>query len=1206
MNSSLQHFFSDNPYDSIDSDDESESANLNEFDGNQITIDIVYGVLRDWTCIAAGLHGPWTESSEYSITDVLDGHGSFPSYPSTTMVPQWNAPNFLAATTQEDLISIGDSTGAARRADSSRSRRRLTTVRETLGRTSACLPSTDLIDDVSSRKRRRIFPNMPASSRDVPVDYGNLRNHIDALPSLSRNPEARASTDRRVTSDHQQARQKSQATQIEDPTTCQKARQSTAHPSRLPLTSKVGCSSALFVSELIPSSFTPLQRFQVLDVLHYEAPYIPTCIVGATGQAPQLYFGSLHCNRHLLPKHTDDKISQMSQALGPPTTVKSNVILPVEVLAHIARYLKRSDMQALLLTSKEYNAKLGPLYFQHIVLPFKSNIFSGLKNISVTDSMHGKEKILNSATLPAASILPTTTHDTEEDLGTLPSDLNMFKTWGSSIMKFAFSLEADQDELTEAPEKQVMNTYSTFYEQSTPWPAQEYLLNPKIQKLEMTADQTNLMELAFSSLTNVNEFALAVDSGLGYLEGFDKSDRAKIVTDKAKVFGRRFALSKEGEIRSWLEVSSSVLARFSLHDREIYNSYVKLLALIPRLAHTLIDLVTHYMNKNPRGTLSHLAYIDISDHVKTVMLDLGVLRPDQQPRQWSTAQDLLLAARSIATSMITDSIGNQTPSRSWPTDLHMSVVDPNSYYGHHSIAPSGIWVPDNLRHGLLPHLPAWVDTRTFNYADNLQLTESRDKFSMHSVRGLSRELLIAIFYRPVGSPPPLIFDGVDLDDPIRPAIPENFTMRPLKPRSLTLAQKQWLVETGWVQQAFLTSYITSIIKNKPMFATVRSFTLAKLSSSYLPRLHDRELWGALCNVENLTILVSPDWREIISGHEGEFSSLAVAPSRACSMLTKLLYDLSSISAIKSLKTGFVGGGELAVGIFARNQHLLPAPITDKERSKRHIVMPFIENITFVNCWFVPSMLMAFLQDMLSLKLRTVHFDSVSLLVAGGKTTSFPSLWPTNLPQELVADPSTGTVPPFYLGFGVRQPNRDAVVRQSQVTPAYVRPEPPTQDGYAVPVSWRGQRLHPDTWAEIIDAYTPGQTLQDKRAAFVGEAADLKSHVERKTPFSLEFTSCGYAKLGYQVLGPVLDESQEPDDTSGLARRKMVMRLYMMTSTDPFQAVIVPKLIHPELALLTGGFGMRVGPGNDPGRLDNREDGKPDRGTGRFWGKLVRA
>ncbi|MCJ1285824.1 hypothetical protein MMC26_005165 [Xylographa opegraphella] len=1194
--------FMQNACDWIENDDESESGTLHEFHGHQIRLDIIYGILRDWTCIAAGLRGPWSECSENPLTNLPDECQPSPSCSSTTAIPEWDASNTLVSTDPEDFFSINGHVNAARVGGLFRSRRRPAR---------AGLPVSDLIDHVSSPKRRRVLrDSMVASNADALVGHGNLGNGINAFtPSSSRNPEARASADRRFNSEHQQTKLKPlksfipRSVRTEDWTNCQRT-QETTHPSRVPLTPKAGCYSALFVSELIPSNFTSLQRFQVLDVLHYEAPYIPTCIVGITGQIPQLYFGNLYCNKHLLPEHIHDHTYKMSQIQGSPLVARPTVALPVEVLAHIARYLNRLDMQALLLTSKDFNAKLGPLYFQHVVLPFKSNIFSGLKNTSSIDSKHGNEKVSSSATGPAASTASTSTGHTGAEPNNLPSELNMFRTWGSSIMKFGFSLEVDEDELTNAPEKQITNMYRSFYAHSIPWPQQEYLLNPTIERLDMTADQKNLMELALSSLTNVNELALSVDSGLGYLEGFDKSDRAKIVADKAKFFGRRFALTKEDEIRLWLKAGSSTLARFSLHDRQIYNAYLKVLRKIPRHADTLISLVTYYMNKNPRGTLTHLASVDIFGHVKSIMFRAGIAGLNEHPQQWSTFEELLSVKGLAQADVLTGSLWNLRNPRPTHSMLHNTTFDPNSHNDYHSVAESGLLLPESFQVGPFLPPPDWVDMRRFSTGGRENL-EIRDKFSMTAVRDLNRDLLMRLFCGFAGFPPSVIFDGIDICDQSNSRMSqEAYGSKPLKPSVLKLAQKQWLVETGWMQQTFITSYLNSIIKNKSRFATVRSFTLAKLSSRYLPRLHDREFWDALGQLENLTILVSPDWREIVSGHEGEFSSTQLAPSDACSMLMKLLQELSSIASIKSLKTGFIGGGEHAVGLHARNQHILPAPITDESRSNTYIVMPFIEHLTFVNCWFVPSTLMEFLKSMIHLKLRTVHFDSVSLIVAGGRTTYFEASWPSNFPPEIIPDPSTNTVPPFYLGFTVPQPGFHNTVRQSQITPSFVLPRPAIQDGYRVPVSWKSQRLHNDTWAKIIDAYTPGQTLKDKQGASAQGPPKPRSHGgERERLASLKFTSCGYARLEYQHLGPVLDELEEPEEGSYLARRKAHIEVYMMKSSDPFLAEIVPKILHPELALLTGAFGMTVGPGDDPGRLDNREDGRWDRGTGRFSGEV---
>ena len=154
----------------------------------------------------------------------------------------------------------------------------------------------------------------------------------------------------------------------------------------------------------------------------------------------------------------DDHPYEMPQSLGSPLVTKSKVTLPFDVLAQIARHLNRLDMQALLLTSKEYNAKLGPLYFQHVVLPFKSNIFSGMKNTSPIDSMDDLGEALRSTTLPTPSTPSAVTDHSGEHSKNQRPELNMFKTWGSSITKFGFSLEADEGR-SFAPVANYVNTY---------------------------------------------------------------------------------------------------------------------------------------------------------------------------------------------------------------------------------------------------------------------------------------------------------------------------------------------------------------------------------------------------------------------------------------------------------------------------------------------------------------------------------------------------------------------------------------------------------------------------------------------------------------------------------------------------------------------------------------------------------------------------
>ena len=143
--------------------------------GSQIILDIVYGVLRDWTCISAGLRGPWTDSSEYPLRDVLTKCKPFRFRPSTEAVYDRSSWNFQASTASTDPFSMRDVNDATRRSDLSRPRRGVTGAREWSQHTGVYSPHTELMENVSSRKRRRIFRNGAASLvRDVPGTNGRF------------------------------------------------------------------------------------------------------------------------------------------------------------------------------------------------------------------------------------------------------------------------------------------------------------------------------------------------------------------------------------------------------------------------------------------------------------------------------------------------------------------------------------------------------------------------------------------------------------------------------------------------------------------------------------------------------------------------------------------------------------------------------------------------------------------------------------------------------------------------------------------------------------------------------------------------------------------------------------------------------------------------------------------------------------------------
>ncbi|KAL8956595.1 MAG: hypothetical protein Q9183_006271, partial [Haloplaca sp. 2 TL-2023] len=216
------------------------------------------------------------------------------------------------------------------------------------------------------------------------------------------------------------------------------------------------------------------------------------------------------------------------------------------------------------------------------------------------------------------------------------------------------------------------------------------------------------------------------------------------------------------------------------------------------------------------------------------------------------------------------------------------------------------------------------------------------------------------------------------------------------PNAPTQLQLEWLMEMEWAQGAFLRSWTTSILNNANVFDSLKSINVANLSSNYLMALKRVDLWKAFPNLRSLTILVHPDWQRVYIDGANQVNGALAFPSVAYEEFTTLLTFLFGgatppIKTLESLKVGYVGGGEHATGIFARNQNVLPAPILENPANtnepkglnplsqKDSVTFTQIRHLTFTNCWFFPHALRAFFKKMKGSKVfETITFDSVSL------------------------------------------------------------------------------------------------------------------------------------------------------------------------------------------------------------------------------------
>ena len=709
------------------------------------------------------------------------------------------------------------------------------------------------------------------------------------------------------------------------------------------------------------------------------------------------------------------------------------------------------------------------------------------------------------------------------------------------------------------------------------WPYPSYRRFEICAGLEQTADETGCMTIALSHLVNVTELALSVDSGLGYLSGPDISDRAQIFKEKTKVFGARYPVP-DAESRDRAQAWKTIARKVSNRMR--------------------------YLRIDPSADDQE-----------------NLLRYERQRSEWRNS---LISNPAEATEL-------SNGITSWV----MQYFEQDG--------PSSTRFPPAPR-SLQRLRPALYSVQEAIESSD---TENDDQADGRDDRVMIMQLdLIDMFLTPDEdlATPPLIFEGVDLD---KDSGHESFATASLLPGNLTSAQKEWLLETEWAQRAFLSSYILAVMDNSVAFQNVRTFNLAKLSSRYLPLLDRHDLWAALPNLEVLTILVSPDWRDVTKQPAGSIATPSMKPSLASiQFLTLLKNQVAPIESIKSLTLGYIGGGEHATGLHARNRHVPPAPIGFMMKTRAGVGMnitdfPHVEHLSFINTWFTPDVLKALVDTLKLQQLKTLHFDSVSLVAYGG--VAFPQSMGAHLQHFVPAPPAP---PPSHPGAELRTRSAFGLPQPPPVQIQHALPfgwHHLPQPQHALPLGWQQlpqpqqlwQQPHPaiapllppaattsltstpatfawltndptkDTWAHLIDAITPSENLTQKRFAQDDEALGPKPDPNPSgSLLRLKFTSCGYVKLPYQFfeIGTQWNIINRPYHAK-LYKRFTELLPHMMVSKDDLLGHIIPFMKSEEEDVLVNAFHMRMGWGDDRKKYENREDGQLDGGSGRFSGIL---
>lgn len=650
------------------------------------------------------------------------------------------------------------------------------------------------------------------------------------------------------------------------------------------------------------------------------------------------------------------------------------------------------------------------------------------------------------------------------------------------------------------------------------------------------------MTAAFSNLSQVTELAISIDSGLGWLCGPDISDRVQIFKGKPRVFGSSNTLP-DSQARERIEFWKAIL--------EYYHRV--------RAARADYDRGGSYYRSGLTGAVGHRQSPFPSNNPQST---------NTQPATANTAvssmQPTNLLSNPTGQSAIT-APANTTQQNGIPQSL---------------LNPQGAAASMSLHQ---PHPFQQINASTGNNVSEVAVEEADGDQDEEEVA--DDEDLSGLPNANYGeedeqdSAPPLILTGVDINtagstNDSSAGNPNHFEKSPLIPNHLTSAQKECLLEMAWAQAAFVASYTLAIMDNKIMFSTVCTFNIATLSSRHISSLRRHDFWAALPNLHTLELHITPDWRDIVKEHASFVATPAVNPSIVAVALSALLREfICPLKSIKTLSLGWLGGGEHATGIFARNQHVLPAPLTmqpsDMLENSGHrnlVHFPHVEQLTLTNCWLSPNILVTFVHKHVA-TLRVLKLNSVSL-----------TAMPETRAQVLHAQPGNaiGSAPTVQAALAAVNPG---------------------------PTDWLSRSHRLGSWPDVIEKITPGTTLADLRNArdATHEPAIRRSQASLER---IDFQSCGYVLLPNPI-GLVQTAIDLPDDTNAmipqLQKRRSYLMPFMLQTQDQLLGQIIPRMKAEELNTLLHAWNMHQGWGRDPKKYENLEDGQPLGGTGRFTG-----
>lgn len=230
--------------------------------------------------------------------------------------------------------------------------------------------------------------------------------------------------------------------------------------------------------------------------------------------------------------------------------------LPTEVFQIIAKLLDWEDVTNTRLVCREFEKKISEILFKTVVVPFRDEIYG----MMIEGAKNGPSKLKHGQAV--------TQKNPDSSTKLFHDGMKVFQAWGPHINHFAMAFEINEKQLASPPMKGRYEDHVTFWG-SYQWPHPQYRRFESCEALEKKADESRAMSLALSFLTKVTNLALSVNSGLGFINGPDISDRARLFHEPTEIFGKKFpasTLQAEAREVQWQAIRDKAYLKQSLKE----------------------------------------------------------------------------------------------------------------------------------------------------------------------------------------------------------------------------------------------------------------------------------------------------------------------------------------------------------------------------------------------------------------------------------------------------------------------------------------------------------------------------------------------------------------------------------------------------------------------------------------------------------------